>query len=83
MSMDEFRSVQQGGSVILLRENVEEYQDLVRDVATAPGLNPLLAAVTRKISAAMGSVRTRPKIHATPMDRGFGSFVTTIFCVQE
>ena len=53
--MDESRSVQQGGSVILLRENVEEYQDLVRDVATAPGLNPLLAAVTRKISAAMVS----------------------------
>jgi hypothetical protein len=24
-----------------------------------------------------------PKIHATAMDRGFGSFVTTMFCVKE
>lgn len=42
-----------------LRENVEEYQDLVRDLATHPGLNTLLTAINKKISAAMVSRLTQ------------------------
>lgn len=38
-----------------LHENVEEYQDLLRALMTAPGLNTLLAAMNQKISSVMVS----------------------------
>lgn len=38
-----------------LREKVEEYQELMRDFTAAPRLNTLLAAINRKLSAAMVS----------------------------
>jgi hopanoid biosynthesis associated RND transporter like protein HpnN len=38
-----------------LRENVEEYQDLIQEVTTRPGLNTLFASINRKISEAMVS----------------------------
>ena len=38
-----------------LRENVEDYQDLIRDLTVTPGLNTLMTAVNRKISSVMVS----------------------------
>jgi uncharacterized protein len=37
----------------VLRDQAEEYQDLIRDLATSPGLNTLLTDINRKISSAM------------------------------
>lgn len=38
-----------------LRHNVEEYQDLIQEITTTPGLTPLLTALNRKIAEAMAS----------------------------
>src|SRR5206468_5641122 len=54
-----------------LREKVEEYRELIRDLATTPGLNTLLTAINRKISAAMVSHLTRGFLGlAEPEDKG-------------
>ena len=42
-----------------LREKVEEYQELIKDLAIAPSLNTLLTAINRKISSAMVSHLTK------------------------
>lgn len=38
-----------------LRENVEEYQELMRDLTAAPALNTLFTAINRKVSSVMVS----------------------------
>jgi len=38
-----------------LRENVEEYGDLIRDLTAAPGLNTLFRAINRQVSSGMVS----------------------------
>jgi len=54
-----------------LRDKVEESQELMRDVAASPGLNILLAAINRKISAAMVSRLAQGFLGLTePEDKG-------------
>jgi len=54
-----------------LRDKVEESQELMRDVAASPGLNTLLTAINRKISAAMVSRLAQGFLGLTePEDKG-------------
>ncbi len=54
-----------------LRDQVEESQELMRDVTASPGLNTLLAAINRKVSAAMVSRLAQGFLGLTePEDKG-------------
>ncbi len=55
----------------LLRANVEDYQELMRDLTTTPGVNTLLAAVNHKISSVMVSHLTKGFLGlGEPEDKG-------------
>jgi uncharacterized protein len=43
------------GDLRSLRENLEEYHTLVRDLTTAPGINPLFRAINQQVSSGMVS----------------------------